>query len=310
MTQDGMRFDIAGVERETGIGKDTLRVWERRYGFPVPQRNERDERIYPEAQVERLRLVKRLLDRGMRPAKVVGLEVAALQALLGQTQQELPRTEALGAFIDLVQAHDAEGLRIAFGRALLAQGLERFLAETAAPLNLQVGEAWMRGEIRVFEEHLYSEQLGQVLRQAIALLQGADASPRVLLTTLPGEEHTLGLLMAEAILCLHGAACITLGAQTPVKEIVLAADAHRIDIVALSFSETLPATQVRAGIQQARAALPAEIGLWVGGAGVARVRTPAEGVQSMASLPAVAAAVADWRASAGRTAGRPGRPAP
>jgi hypothetical protein len=27
-------MNIAAVERETGLGKDTLRVWERRYGFP------------------------------------------------------------------------------------------------------------------------------------------------------------------------------------------------------------------------------------------------------------------------------------
>ena len=31
-------FPIGAVERDTGIGRDTLRIWERRYGFPVPER--------------------------------------------------------------------------------------------------------------------------------------------------------------------------------------------------------------------------------------------------------------------------------
>ena len=75
-------FNIGVVERETGIGKDTLRVWERRYGFPLPVRCEGEDRLYPENQVEQLRLIKRLLDSGMRPARVVGLGVVELNALL------------------------------------------------------------------------------------------------------------------------------------------------------------------------------------------------------------------------------------
>ena len=48
-------FNIAAVERETGLSKDVLRMWERRYGFPVPERDANGERLYPAAQVERLR---------------------------------------------------------------------------------------------------------------------------------------------------------------------------------------------------------------------------------------------------------------
>ena len=55
---NSLLFDIASVERDTGIGKDTLRVWERRYGFPIPVRDERNERLYPQPQVEQLRLIK------------------------------------------------------------------------------------------------------------------------------------------------------------------------------------------------------------------------------------------------------------
>jgi len=77
-----MLIDIATVERETGIGKDALRVWEKRYGFPLPTRDERDVRLYTQDQVEQLRLIKRLLSNGLRPSKVVGLSVSDLNALL------------------------------------------------------------------------------------------------------------------------------------------------------------------------------------------------------------------------------------
>ena len=71
---------IAAVERDTGIAKDTLRVWERRYGFPRPARDAAGDRAYPTEQVEHLRRIKRLLDAGHRPAKVVGMSVPQLQS--------------------------------------------------------------------------------------------------------------------------------------------------------------------------------------------------------------------------------------
>ena len=43
-------FAIGTVERDTGIGRDTLRIWERRYGFPTPERNDKGERVFSAEQ--------------------------------------------------------------------------------------------------------------------------------------------------------------------------------------------------------------------------------------------------------------------
>jgi len=74
-------LSISAVERDTGLSKDTLRVWERRYGFPSPMRDAFGERIYPLEQVDRLRAIRRLMDIGHRPGKIIGLDIAELQAL-------------------------------------------------------------------------------------------------------------------------------------------------------------------------------------------------------------------------------------
>jgi DNA-binding transcriptional MerR regulator len=63
---------VTEVVTETGLSADTLRVWERRYGFPQPVRDNRGRRRYPRAQVDRLRQIKRLVDAGFRPGKLVG----------------------------------------------------------------------------------------------------------------------------------------------------------------------------------------------------------------------------------------------
>jgi len=112
MAENRGSYPIGVVERDTGIGRDTLRVWERRYGFTDPVRNEKGERSYPEIQL------RRLLDHGVRPAK-----------------------------------------------------------------------------LQVFQEHFLSEQLIRFLNAEIAGLQKGAGKPLVLLATLPGEEHTLGLMI-------------------------------------------------------------------------------------------------------------------
>src|ERR1700730_3916226 len=72
---------IAAVERDTGLSKDTLRVWERRYRFPLPAREPSGERVYSRQDVEKLRVLKRLLDQGHRPGKVIGLALEQLERL-------------------------------------------------------------------------------------------------------------------------------------------------------------------------------------------------------------------------------------
>ena len=72
---------IGAIAQEIGLTKDTLRVWERRYGFPQPRRSPGGERLYPQEQVTKLRLVKRLLDAGHRPSKVLGQSIDLLQQL-------------------------------------------------------------------------------------------------------------------------------------------------------------------------------------------------------------------------------------
>ena len=78
-------LSIAAVERETGLGKDTLRAWERRYGFPLPQRDAAGVRGYPRAMVERLRLIRRALVAGHRPGRLFAL--AAPRNVTGSTSK-------------------------------------------------------------------------------------------------------------------------------------------------------------------------------------------------------------------------------
>jgi len=291
-------LSIAAVERETGLSKDVLRIWERRYGFPVPLRTPAGERLYPEDQLAKLKLARRLMDAGMRPGRILSLSPEDLEQLARDRQEAAgtaPSCAAHDEAMELLKSHRCVELRSAFRHAILRDGLFRFMTDTAAPLTVRIGEAWMRGEIRIFEEHLFTEQLTAALRAAMPQGGGAAIPPRVLLTTLPGEQHGLGLLMAESVLRLEGADCVSLGTQTPLGEISMACEANQCDIVALSFSVNFPHNHAAEAASGLRAALPPSIALWCGGAGLARVRQLPDNVTRLGSLQDIRDAIAQWR---------------
>lgn len=293
-------LSIAAVERDTGLSKDTLRVWERRYGFPDPRRDAHGERVYPAEQVEKLRLVKRLMDRGLRPGKIIGQPIEELQILAGAPldadDAELP-AEGLDPVLALVKSHQVDALRHELSQLQMRQGMHRFLVETVSRLNQAIGDAWMRGEIEIFEEHLYSEVMVSLLRTSIGAMPRAGRAPRVLLTTVPNEQHALGLLMAEGIFLLEGATCASLGTQTPARDIGPAAASQSAHIVALSFSSAFPTTQVADALAEIRDRLPASVDLWAGGANAALTRRNLPVARVVRHLGDIAPALADWRAA-------------
>lgn len=295
---------ISDVERDTGVAKETLRKWEQRYAFPAPGRDALGERVYPPEQLAKLRVVKRLIDRGHRPGKLMRCsaeELARLEALCDPRLPPPPVQPDLQTYLQHFRTEDAAQFHDKLRQALYKLGLERFVMELASPLSTLIGEAWSTGQLGVFEEHLLSEGLQQTLRSAIYALpqaQGEPSGPRILLTTLPDEKHGLGLLMAQALFALHGARCISLGVQTPVPDILAAAAAQRADIVALSFSSVCSAYQVRKGTEALRAGLPPHVALWAGGSNPALRRHTPPWLQVL-DLHSAGPALAAWRAAHG-----------
>lgn len=304
MNTSSNTLSIASVERDTGLSKDTLRVWERRYGFPLPERDAFGERAYPLAQFEKLRAIKRLLDLGHRPGRVVALPLAELLSLAsnraeGESPTRATPNSAIDGYLALIRSHDVEGLRLALGQAQVRLGLAGFASDVVAPLNVLVGAAWASGQMDVFAEHLYSECVQNLLRNGIHSIPVAavEARPRVVLTTFPQESHGLGLLMAETLLTLGGSPCLSLGTQTPIPDIGRAASAYRADIVALSFTANVKPKTVFNGLIELRQALPEAVEIWVGGQCPTLQRRDAPAVQRIRALSEIQTQMLRWRAA-------------
>ncbi|HEV7814659.1 MAG TPA: MerR family transcriptional regulator, partial [Janthinobacterium sp.] len=147
---------ISDVERDTGLAKETLRVWERRYAFPQPLRDGFGERVYPAEQVFKLRLVKRLLDLGYRPGKIIQQSTEELRALAKNSGMatvfgdgyggSLVSQQELLFYLDLCKTHQMETLRSKLALAATTMGLKNFVIGLVAPMVGLIGEAWATGQ--------------------------------------------------------------------------------------------------------------------------------------------------------------------
>lgn len=293
-------LNISAVERETGLSKELLRIWERRYGFPQPARDAQGDRVYPPEQVDKLRLVRRLLERGMRPSKVVRAETAELARLLEHMHEEVRRGAAsIGSdhLLESLGQGDLGALQRHLQGELVVRGLRDFVAEFLPQANVAVGEAWFTGEIGAWQEHAYVEQVSQVLRAAVHSLNLPLSPPRVLLTTPSGEQHGLGLLMVEAMLRMAACQTWSLGVSLPIDDIVEASVELGCDVLALSLSSSFPVREAGDMVALLRGRLPRATQLWLGGAGSMVLKRLPEDVVRMEGLAELAPAVDAWRAS-------------
>jgi DNA-binding transcriptional MerR regulator len=273
---------ISLVERDTGIPKDTLRIWERRYGFPVPERNEKGERLYPDEQVARLVTIRKLLDHGMRPSKVVPLGEAQLQHLAGQylgRQADRPIPQDLRHLLDAVEACDLVKLDELLHGQLALRGLEACVTQVISPLMEWIGDLWAAERMEIYEEHLLTRQIYRFLDLAISRTNLVNRSKPVILATLPGEQHGIGLLMTEAILLTREIPSLNLGTQIPIPQLALVAAKADARAIGVSFSASFPARKIRPLLSELLEATPDSLDLIVGGAGTAHIKRVPERIR-------------------------------
>jgi len=130
-----------------------------------------------------------------------------------------------------------------------------------SPMLASIGSAWAHGTERVWEEHLAShtvrtivESLYLDVQQAVANVPRRDA--RALLACPPKEQHELGLRMLADRFEFAGWDVTFLGADTPMDEIVAAAQATESSLVALSVSTVFERVELRQFIDTLREKLP------------------------------------------------------
>lgn len=227
------RYRIQSVSDLTGVSTATLRAWERRYGFPSPQRSTSAYRLYSDADVELVKRMRSMVDSGVAPNE-------AARALLAQAEAPppSPAEDPYAAIVDRIvlaaEQIDLHTMQLEIRRALLidsgAVAFERILE----PALRRIGERWHEGTISVAGEHLASHLIASAALDLVRMTSLPPGARAVLLGCFAEEQHTLPLYGAALHFATLGYRPVLLGARTPPSAIARAVESLAPDLVGLS----------------------------------------------------------------------------
>ena len=280
-------LSIGELAEAGGMSPEQVRMWERRYGRPTAIRLPSGHRRYPESMIPWLRRIGEALSRGHRPHQVLRLSDEDLDKLLAVPEPEPPASHrALDKVLAALRAYDPGALR-RWVRELSAESSSlELVRDHLSPLLVRIGEQWRDGLIDVGHEHLPSEVLEDELRQLRQRHPITASRPRVLLATLAGEHHGLGLQMSALVAAARGLRVNVLGTNTPLGEIQAVAGATRADVVGISVSLNSSNLETEQRLRALRDLLSPDVRLVVGGEGVRTLRQGPRGIDRLASIDA------------------------
>ena len=269
-----MGFRIKTVAELTGIPRETLIAWERRYGLVAPKRQPNGFREYDGADVALLQELKRLVDRGHAPSEAVSM-----------LQGRGPATPTLVAAPDsgIEDARRrAQAALLAYDRSaaerelslLNAVSYDQQLHSFYYPILREVGTLWEHGAVTIAQEHHASAWCRDRIVAMTQQVSTHQHGPVVMISCYPGDRHEIGPLGLALQLALHGHRLIWLGADVPVADLCEAVREQCPDIVCVSATLEPPIDALMAYARRLRAAAPPHTQVAIGGQGIRAAQLP------------------------------------
>lgn len=287
---------IGAVVRTTGISPHTLRIWERRYDIVEPLRTQAGGRLYRDGDIEKLRIVKFLVDHGHPIGQVAQLSTRQLTHLAkrdGSVQVKARHPEPSPdiarirqALIDALRSLDIARADALLGEAYLGLGARLLALDLLVPLLIQIGDEWASLRYDVFQEHAATVVVRNYLGSLLRTLATVAKSDAVISVTLPGELHELGALMAALISTTRGYRTFYLGPNLPTVQIATAVTKCRARIVLISVINPLDA-KGHAELDSLRKRLDPRVEIFVGGRGITTHTKTIKGVVFLPDLRAL-----------------------
>ncbi|MFM9874536.1 MAG: MerR family transcriptional regulator [Fimbriimonadaceae bacterium] len=250
---------INAVSKATGLSAHTIRAWEKRYNVTAPQRTSTNRRIYSEADIEKLTLLKHAVDHGHSISMIAQSSIEELRTI-SRPDRSAPNIEGdqspIQNTVAAMMALDSEALESELSRTLLLIGADRFVAEIAIPLVAHLDAGWQNKTVSIAQEHLMSALLRTQLDHIRTSIKVPANAPKMLVTTPSGQMHELGALIAAISAARLGWRVTYLGPNLPASEIATAAISSQATVIGLSLVYPLAHKVVINELEHLRNLLP------------------------------------------------------
>ncbi len=268
---------IHRVAKLTGLSKDVIRVWERRFGVLRPTRGANRYRNYSDEDVALLRYLKEQLDAG---GSIGDLARLGREELLNRMRAASPRTSFIDNTFDRLLRELLSALepfdRVMFEKrlngAVAVVPFEEALHGILLPLQAQVGQLWHDGHVNVALEHYVTKHIQQKIFSAMNQLPVAEFGVKVVVACPPGEEHDIAALAVAYRCRVRGCRVYYLGANVPVADLTKLCHEVEPNLTIVSFPLAFTETRATEIIQALAQEVSPASHLTVGGHGALAMR--------------------------------------
>ena len=265
---EGM-YPIRAAARLTRLTMDTMRAWERRHGAVSPARKN-GIRLYSKADIERLSMLRDAVGHGHSIGHVSGLSTPDLRKLLSH----VPRAAAaarptraaqdpLRAIVAAVENYSYAAADQELGRMAMLLSPRDLVYQVALPLMQLAGQRWHDQRMRVAQEHMLTQLLGNLLGGMLRLYTPSNPPATVLTATLSGDLHAFGILAASMLVASAGLGVTDLGPNLPLEEVSYAAKRSNARAVLISITWPENLKECAGQLVALRSRIPANAELWV-----------------------------------------------
>jgi MerR family transcriptional regulator, light-induced transcriptional regulator len=236
---------IHRVAKLTGLSKDVIRVWERRYGLVKPSRSANRYREYSDEELALLRFVKAQMEQG---ATIGSLAAEGRESLVARMQattplsaeEQKPHDRLLDDLIGLLDPLDKAGFERKLNGAVAVIPFDEAVQRILFPLQRRIGDLWHEGQLNVAVEHYVTKLVQQKLFSVMNQLPVNEFGPRILIACPEGESHEIGAQTVAYIAATRGCQVYYLGPDLPSSDLVAFCEQIKPDLVLLSLTEAKP----------------------------------------------------------------------
>jgi methanogenic corrinoid protein MtbC1 len=245
--------------------------------------------MYSDDDIERLILLRRARDAGESLAQMAKLNNDELRAMVRSSAKSYSSSDSdifetgrngdcLRESMEAIRNLDQSGLESCLLEARVTMQPQRYLEQIIVPLLEEMGEAWSRGEARVAHEHLASSVVRSVLGTIMVTNQADENAPLLVSTTLPGQLHELGALMAAVTAVAIGWRVAYLGPNLPAEDIAAVAKQGNAKAIALSVVYPPDDPRFEIELKKLRRSVGEKIAIVIGGRAAANYRAAIDSV--------------------------------
>jgi MerR family transcriptional regulator, light-induced transcriptional regulator len=293
VTMNNIQYSIKVAANRSGLTPHVIRVWERRYGAVEPDRTGTNRRLYSDAEIERLSLLRHAIAAGHRIGNIARLDRDQLRSIVGDslTTSSPPPTRPANAHghdphrlieecLEAVRKMDNALFEETLTRGLVLLGHQGLLRKVIAPLTQSIGELWREGSLAAAHEHLASASLRVFLTNASRPYAQPASAPLLIVTTPSGQLHELGAVIISSAARNAGWNVAFLGTSLPAAEIAGAAVQKNARAVALSIVYPSDDPSLPAELELLRKLLPRQTAIITGGRAAEAYREVLDRIQA------------------------------